>query len=75
MDTNVNFWGVQAPSTATVMLSSDSSRENSPKRTAPSTQEEKDEKKADMKKQWQEYLPLSPEEKKQKLENYVKSLN
>ena len=37
--------------------------------------EEKDEKKADMKKQWQEYLPLSPEEKKQKLENYVKSLN
>ena len=37
--------------------------------------EENDEKKADMKNQWQEYLPLSPEEKKQKLENYVKSLN
>ena len=34
-----------------------------------------DKKKAEMKKQWQEYLPLSPEEKKQKLENYVKSLN
>ena len=36
--------------------------------------EEKDAKKADMKKQWQEYLPLSPDQKKQKLENYVKSL-
>ena len=36
--------------------------------------EEKDAKKADMKKQWQEYLPLSPDQKKQKLEDYVKSL-
>uniref|UniRef100_A0ACD5ZAF7 Uncharacterized protein n=1 Tax=Avena sativa TaxID=4498 RepID=A0ACD5ZAF7_AVESA len=35
----------KAPSTATVMLSSDSSRENSPKRTAPSRQEENGEKK------------------------------
>ena len=38
------------------------------------SEEEKDAKKADMKKQWQEYLPLSPDQKKQKLENYVKSL-
>jgi len=27
-----------------------------------------------MKQQWKEFLPLSPEEKKQKLEDYVKSL-
>jgi hypothetical protein len=46
---NVIFLGVQAPSTATVMLSSgsDSSRENSPRRTAPSRQEEREEKKSD----------------------------
>ena len=37
--------------------------------------EEKSVKKTDMKKQWEEFLPLSPEEKKQKLEDYVKSLN
>ena len=36
--------------------------------------EEKDLKKQEMKQQWQEFLPLSPEEKKQKLEDYVKSL-
>ena len=36
--------------------------------------DEKDEKKVEMKKQWQEYLPLSPEQKKQKLEDYVRSL-
>jgi hypothetical protein len=36
--------------------------------------EQKDLKKQEMKKQWQEFLPLSPEEKKQKLEDYVKSL-
>jgi hypothetical protein len=27
-----------------------------------------------MKKKWEEYLPLSPDQKKQKLEDYVKSL-
>ena len=31
-------------------------------------------KKQEMKEQWKEFLPLSPEEKKQKLEDYVKSL-
>jgi hypothetical protein len=36
--------------------------------------EDKDLKKQEMKQQWQEFLPLSPEEKKQKLEDYVKSL-
>ena len=36
--------------------------------------EQKDLKKQEMKQQWQEFLPLSPEEKKQKLEDYVKSL-
>jgi len=36
--------------------------------------EEKDAKKAEMKEQWKEFLPLSPEDKKQKLEDYVKSL-
>ena len=35
---------------------------------------QKDAKKQEMKQQWQEFLPLSPEEKKQKLENYVKSI-
>ena len=42
--------------------------------TLEQLRKEKDEKKVEMKKQWQEYLPLSPEEKKQKLEDYVKSL-
>ena len=37
--------------------------------------EQKDLKKQEMKEQWKEFLPLSPEEKKQKLEDYVKSLN
>jgi len=36
--------------------------------------EQKDVKKQEMKQQWQEFLPLSPEEKKQKLEDYVKSI-
>ena len=36
--------------------------------------EEKDVKKAELKEQWKEFLPLSPEEKKQKLEDYVRSL-
>ena len=36
--------------------------------------DEKDVKKVEMKKQWEEYLPLSPEQKKQKLEDYVRSL-
>jgi len=36
--------------------------------------EQKDLKKQEMKQQWKEFLPLSPEEKKQKLEDYVKSL-
>jgi hypothetical protein len=36
--------------------------------------DEKDVKKIEMKKQWEEYLPLSPEQKKQKLEDYVRSL-
>ena len=36
--------------------------------------EQKDLKKQQMKEQWKEFLPLSPEEKKQKLEDYVKSL-
>ncbi|HJM45551.1 MAG TPA: PepSY domain-containing protein [Candidatus Nitrosopelagicus sp.] len=36
--------------------------------------EQKDLKKQEMKEQWKEFLPLSPEEKKQKLEDYVKSL-
>ena len=36
--------------------------------------EQKELKKQEMKQQWQEFLPLSPEEKKQKLEDYVKSL-
>jgi hypothetical protein len=38
------------------------------------SEEEKDAKKVEMKKKWEEYLPLSPDQKKQKLENYVKSL-
>ena len=36
--------------------------------------DEKELKKQEMKEQWKEFLPLSPEEKKQKLEDYVKSL-
>lgn len=36
--------------------------------------DEKELKKQEMKAQWKEFLPLSPEEKKQKLEDYVKSL-
>ena len=36
--------------------------------------EQKDLKKQEMKEQWKEFLPLTPEEKKQKLEDYVKSL-
>ena len=36
--------------------------------------EEKNAKKQDMKQQWKEFLPLSPEQKKQKLEDYVKSI-
>ena len=36
--------------------------------------DEKELKKQEMKGQWKEFLPLSPEEKKQKLEDYVKSL-
>ncbi|MBT7252901.1 MAG: hypothetical protein HN875_04105 [Candidatus Nitrosopelagicus sp.] len=36
--------------------------------------EQKELKKQEMKQQWKEFLPLSPEEKKQKLEDYVKSL-
>ncbi|MDC0159732.1 PepSY domain-containing protein [Candidatus Nitrosopelagicus sp.] len=36
--------------------------------------EQKDLKKQEMKEQWKDFLPLSPEEKKQKLEDYVKSL-
>ena len=37
--------------------------------------DQKDAKKQEMKQQWKEFLPLSPEQKKQKLEDYVKSLN
>ena len=36
--------------------------------------DEKELKKQEMKEQWKDFLPLSPEEKKQKLEDYVKSL-
>ena len=36
--------------------------------------EEKPVKKTEMKKQWEEYLPMSPEEKKQKLTDYIQSL-
>jgi hypothetical protein len=36
--------------------------------------DQKELKKQEMKQQWKEFLPLSPEEKKQKLEDYVKSL-
>ena len=36
--------------------------------------EQKDLKKQEMKEQWKDFLPLSAEEKKQKLEDYVKSL-
>ena len=36
--------------------------------------EQKDAKKQEMKQQWKDFLPLSPEEKKQKLEDYVKSI-
>ena len=36
--------------------------------------DEKELKKQEMKEQWKEFLPLCPEEKKQKLEDYVKSL-
>ena len=36
--------------------------------------DEKELKKQEMKEQWKEFLPLSPEEMKQKLEDYVKSL-
>ena len=36
--------------------------------------DKKELKKQEMKEQWKEFLPLSPEEKKQKLEDYVKSL-
>ena len=38
------------------------------------SEEEKDVKKVEMKKKWEEYLPLSPDQKKQKLEDYVKSI-
>ena len=38
------------------------------------SEEEKDAKKVEMKKKWEDYLPLSPDQKKQKLEDYVKSL-
>ena len=40
----------------------------------PLDDDEKELKKQEMKEQWKEFLPLSPEEKKQKLEAYVKSL-
>ncbi len=36
--------------------------------------DQKELKKQEMKEQWKDFLPLSPEEKKQKLEDYVKSL-
>ena len=36
--------------------------------------DDKELKKQEMKEQWKEFLPLSPEEKKEKLEDYVKSL-
>ena len=36
--------------------------------------DQKELKKQEMKEQWKEFLPLSPEDKKQKLEDYVKSL-
>ena len=36
--------------------------------------DEKNTKKVEMKKQWEEYLPLSTEQKKQKLEDYIRSL-
>ena len=36
--------------------------------------DQKELKKREMKEQWKDFLPLSPEEKKQKLEDYVKSL-
>jgi hypothetical protein len=36
--------------------------------------DEKAVKKTEMKKQWQEYLPMSLEEKKQKLTDYIQSL-
>ena len=36
--------------------------------------DEKAVKKAEMKKQWQEYLPMSVEQKKQKLIDYIQSL-
>lgn len=36
--------------------------------------DEKAVKKTEMKKQWEEYLPMSPEEKKQKLTDYIQSL-
>ena len=36
--------------------------------------EQKDAKKQEMKQQWKDFLPLRPEEKKQKLEDYVKSI-
>ena len=36
--------------------------------------DEKTVKKAEMKKQWEEYLPMSVEEKKQKLTDYIQSL-
>ena len=38
------------------------------------SEEQKDAKKQEMKQQWQEFLPLNPEQKKQKLEDYVKSI-
>ena len=38
------------------------------------SEEQKDTKKQEMKKQWEEFLPLTPEQKKQKLEDYVKSI-
>ena len=36
--------------------------------------DQKELKKQEMKEQWKDFLPLSPEEKKEKLEDYVKSL-
>ncbi len=39
------------------------------------SEDEKTQKKTEMKQMFQEYLPLTLEEKKQKLQEYIKSLN
>jgi hypothetical protein len=39
------------------------------------SEDEKDQKKIEMKQMFEEYLPLTVEEKKQKLQSYIKSLN